>query len=205
MEALGVRAACAACVVLFGMMVEGSRESRARQRTLCCAALPHRVLAPAFRCHRYEGEAHDRLGLTSARPGLSHDRRLETACPFGVQRCLLSAAHGSCPELQRCHQTPQRPPYNIQETWCALSFPPQARPTALQRDGPIASAATPRHCAASGGRVGSASCRSAFMILRCFFSSEIRLTLGSAERSERAVRAPWPGTRRSARMSDRTD
>ena len=33
---LGVRAARAAGVGVFGMMVEGSRRSRARQRTLCC-------------------------------------------------------------------------------------------------------------------------------------------------------------------------
>ena len=102
MEALGVRVAYATCVVLFGMMVEGSRESRARQRTLCCAALPLRVLAPAFRPHRYEEEAHDRPGLTSTRPADSHDWHLEAACPFGDQRCLLSPTHGSCPELQLC-------------------------------------------------------------------------------------------------------
>ena len=40
MAVLGVRGTCVAGGGLFGMMVEGSRRSRARQRTLCCCARP---------------------------------------------------------------------------------------------------------------------------------------------------------------------
>ena len=176
MEALGVRAACAACVALFDVMVEGSRRSRARQRTLCSTALPHQVLAPAFRLHRYRGSIADRPDQRSRNLFGIHARHLKVPCPFSKLRCLLAAIWHRPPPVARaaCAQQiaanvlgSRRLTHHIEHEACGL-----------RRQADTADHRQPdrTHILGSGGLERRGIATTTFSHFCPFFSSEIRLT-----------------------------